>query len=57
MVAEPIKKIITDLLIYLKGKNERDWLLGRFQLNSGLRISDVVGIKVSEILNEKENFK
>ncbi|WP_298844607.1 tyrosine-type recombinase/integrase [uncultured Clostridium sp.] len=59
MVVEPIKdkKKITDLLIYLKGKNERDWLLGKFQINSGLRISDVVGIKVSDILNEKGNFK
>ena len=59
MVLEPIKdkKKINDLLIYLKGKRERDWLLGKFQLNSGLRISDVVGIKVSDILNERGNFK
>lgn len=59
MVVEPIKdkKKVQALLTYLKGKNERDWLLGKFQLNTGLRISDVVKVKVSDILTEKLNFK
>lgn len=59
MIVEPIKdkKKIEALLIYLKGKNERDWLMAKFQLNTGLRISDVVNVKVSDILTEKYNFK
>jgi len=40
------KKKIEALLTYLRGKNERDWLLGKFQLNTGLRISDVAGVQV-----------
>jgi len=59
MVVEPIKdkKKVDALLIFLKGKSERDWLLAKFQLNTGLRISDVVKVKVSDILTEKLNFK
>lgn len=59
MVVEPIKdkKKVEALLTYLKGKNERDWLLGKFQLNTGLRISDVVKVKVIDLLTEKLNFK
>lgn len=59
MVVEPIrdKKKIDALLNYLKGKNKRDYLLAKFQLNTGLRISDVVGIKVTDILTEKMRFK
>lgn len=49
MVVEPIKdkKKVDSFLTYLKVKNERDWLLAKFQLNTGLRISDVV--KVSDM--------
>jgi len=59
MIVEPIKdkKKINDFLIFLKGKNERDWIMAKFQLNTGLRISDVVKVKVSDILTEKFNFK
>lgn len=59
MVVEPIKdkKKVEALLTYLKGKNARDWLMAKFQLNTGLRISDVVGIKVSDILTENMKFK
>lgn len=59
MTVEPIKskKQIDVFLNYLKGKNERDWLLAKFQLNTGLRISDVVGVKVEDILTEKGVFK
>lgn len=48
--AEPIKdkKKIDALLKYLKGQNERDWLLAKFQLNTGLRIGDVVKIQVGQ---------
>ena len=59
MVVEPIKdkKKVDALLTYLKGKSERDWLLAKFQLNTGLRISDVVKVQVSDIMTEKLNFK
>ena len=59
MVAEPIwdKKIVSKFLTYLKGTNERDWLLAKFQLNTGLRISDVVDVKVSDLLTENGRFK
>lgn len=59
MAVEPIKnkKKIDDFLIYLKGKNERDWVLGKFQLNTGLRISDVVDVRVSDIFTQKGNFR
>lgn len=59
MTVEPIKdkKKINALLTYLKGKSERDFLLAKFQLNTGLRISDVIKVKVSDIFTEKLNFK
>lgn len=59
VAVEPIKnkRKIDDFLIYLRGKNERDWVLGKFQLNTGLRISDVVGVRVSDILTKRGNFK
>ncbi|SUY45061.1 site-specific recombinase XerD [Clostridium putrefaciens] len=44
-------------LTHLKGRNERDWILAKFQLNTGLRISDVVTVKVSDILTASLNFK
>lgn len=59
MTVEPIKnkKKVDALLNYLKGKNERDWLLAKFQLNTGLRISDVVKVKVENLLTANMNFK
>ncbi len=51
------KKKIEALLTYLRGKNERDFLLCKFQLNTGLRISDVVGVRFSDLLTENLNFK
>lgn len=55
MFVEPIrdKKIVSKFLTYLKGTNKRDWLLAKFQLNTGLRISDVVDVKVSDLLTGK----
>ena len=37
-------------MTYLKGTNERDFLLAKFQLNTGLRISDVVSVKVYDLM-------
>lgn len=44
-----IKKVNL-LLAYLKGVNDRDYLLAKFQLNTGLRISDVVSVKVQDLM-------
>lgn len=59
MTVEAIKdkKKIQSLLIHLKGKSERDWLLCKFQLNTGLRISDVVKVRVLDLMTEQSNFK
>lgn len=59
MTVEPIreKKKIEDFLIYLKGKSERDYILAKFQLNTGLRISDVIPTKVSDIVTDKGSFR
>jgi integrase len=59
MVVEPIKdkKKIDALLMYLKGKSQRDYLLCKFQINTGLRIGDVVKIKVDDLLTSNMNFK
>ena len=51
---EPIKskQDIQRIENYLKEKNERDhviWVLG---LNSGLRVSDIVGLNVSDVVNK-----
>ena len=52
MTVEAIKdkNKVEALLTYLKGKNERDWLLCKFQLNTGLRISDVVSVQVYNLI-------
>ena len=59
MTVEAIKdkKKVEALLTYLKGKSERDWLLCKFQLNTGLRISDVVSVQVHNLITEQNNFK
>lgn len=59
MVVEPIKdkKLIEKFLIQLRGKNYRDWILAKFQLNTGLRISDVVLINTSDIFTDTMRFK
>lgn len=58
-MVEPIKnkKKIDAFLKQLKGTNERDWLLAKLQLNLGLRICDVVDVKVGDIMKNKSTFK
>lgn len=50
-------KKLNALLIYLRGSSYRDFLLCSFQLNTGLRISDVVPVKVSDVMVSKKRFK
>ncbi|WP_018704813.1 site-specific integrase [Anaeromusa acidaminophila] len=48
---EPIrdKKQLDNMKRYLKEKNKRDWLLFVLGINSGLRISDLLNLKVSDV--------
>lgn len=52
--AEPIKSKKDLLMIeqYLKAHNERDYVLWVLGLNSGLRVSDIVGLNVSDVVNK-----
>jgi len=56
---EPIrdKKKIDSYLNLLRGSSERNYLIAKFQLNTGLRISDVVPVQVSDLCTPKLAFK
>ena len=56
---EPIrdKKKITSFLNLLRGTSERNYLVAKFQMNTGLRISDVVPVKVSDLCTPNLAFK
>jgi len=53
-IAEPIKskKDIKAVEQYLKEHNERDYVLWVFGLNSGLRVSDILGLNVSDVVDK-----
>ncbi len=53
-IAEPIKnkKEIKAVEQYLKEHNERDYVIWVLGLNSGLRVSDIVGLNVSDVINK-----
>ena len=59
MKVEPIRtlKKIKAIQNFLKQKSERDLLLLNFGLNTGLRISDILKIKVSDIWTKRKHFK
>lgn len=56
---DPIRDIkkIESLKIYLKGKNIRDYALFVVGINVALRISDLLLLKWSDVLNNKKQFK
>lgn len=58
-MVEPIRKKskVAQLQNYYKGKNYRDFLLFSFGLNTGLRISDILNVKVSDLFTEKMQFR
>jgi integrase len=59
-LVEPIrdKNKIEDLKVFLKGKNLRDYALFVVGINVALRISDLILLKWSDVLNEKsKEFK
>ena len=53
-MAEPIrsKEDILSIEKYLKEHNERDYVIWVLGLNSGLRVSDIVGLNVSDVVNQ-----
>jgi len=55
---EPIRdiNIINDIMDYLKADNERDYVLFSFGIYSGLRISDILKLRVRDIRNKKHIY-
>ena len=53
-IVEPIKskKDIKAVEKYLKEHNERDYVIGGLGLNSGLRVSDIVGLNVCDVVDK-----
>ncbi|QAT49591.1 recombinase XerD [Caproiciproducens sp. NJN-50] len=58
MTVEPIrdKQKINSMFFYLKGKDPKYGLLFKFGLNTGLRISDIIPLKLSDILKNDHEF-
>ena len=52
--AEPIKsrKDIEKVEQYLKQHNKRDYVIWVLGMNSGLRVSDIVGLNVSDVVDK-----
>ena len=59
MTVEPIrdKAKIKQMYNYLNGKDPKYGLLFRFGLNTGLRISDILPLKASDVFNSSWHFK
>ncbi len=59
MTVEPIrnKTKIKQIYYFLNGKDPKYGLLFKFGLNTGLRISDILSVKVKDILNEKGEYR
>lgn len=54
-VVEPIRDTddIERIKDFLKRKNERDYVLFLFGIYTGLRVSDIIPIKVKQIMRDK----
>ena len=59
MTVEPVrdKLKIKQMYHYLNGKDPKYGLLFKFGLNTGLRISDILPLKVKDILNPRGDFR
>src|SRR5690554_1933441 len=59
LAVEPIRdrKKIDQAYYYLNGKNPKYGLLFKFGLNTGLRISDILPLKVGDIYNDNGKFR
>ena len=58
-VVEPIRDLddIERIKDYLRSKNERDYILFMFGIYTGLRVSDIIPIKVKQVTGEKVEIK
>lgn len=58
-IVQPIrsKTKINEMKIELKKKGTRDYLLFVTGINTGLRISDIIKLKVSDVLNDDRTVK
>ena len=59
MTVEPIRDMtkVNEMYSYLAGKDLRYGLLFKFGLNTGLRISDILPVKLADVLNSEGNFR
>lgn len=59
MTVEPIrdKQGINNMFYYLKGKDPKYGLLFKFGLNTGLRISDILPVKLEDVFKSKSVFR
>jgi len=59
MTVEPIrdKSKIKHLYQYLNGSSPKYAMIFKFDINTGLRISDIIPLKVNDIFNEKWQFR
>ncbi len=59
MTVEPIREKIKirQLYQYLNGSDPKYALIFKFGINTGLRISDIIPLKVKDIFNEKWQFR
>ena len=59
MTVEPIreKNKIKQLYQYLNGSDPKYAMIFKFGINTGLRISDIIPIKVNDIFNDKWEFR
>ena len=55
MKVEPIKDLdlIRDILEYLENKNKRDYVLFATGIYTGLRMSDILGLRIKDICDKK----
>ena len=53
---EPIKdkELLRDIAKYLKNSNERNYILFSLAVYSGLRITDILNLKVKDVKNRNE---
>lgn len=58
-VVQPIKrkKDIESMKVYLKSKSLRDWALFVLGINSALRISDLLNLNISDVIDENGKIK
>ena len=59
MTVEPIrdKEKIKNMYYYLNGKDPKYGVMFKFGLNTGLRISDILPLRIQDIFNEKGEFR